>query len=199
MANDVTETEYTPHGQVLVLNDHGERAATVGDLRDVWSLGSYDAGVSYWIELDTLNNAGTFARRRGRVRLPVGSIGKIDGRFYFATDMRFVVYPGATCVMPSENRIELTTWEVGGGWRGSFYLCGVVLFSVTTRINRDDVLADLVMWAVGQTAGRFVFPPEIVGLMDLASAAVKLRGASQSAYGGDAGPSGDETATDGGG
>lgn len=169
--------ETTPDGRdVLVLNEHGQRCGSFGDAANVWSLGSYSSAIAYFIEVDTVapvvNETDNPEERpvptpeqAGRMRLPVRSIGKIGGRFFFSTDLRFVLYPGADCVFPDSHKLELRTKRVGGGWRGALFLDGSSVIDCKTRLEEREVVEFLAEWCSRQEVGRFSFPDEIVAEM----------------------------------
>lgn len=148
----------------FILNNHGQRICQDGPARDTWSLGSYSSGKRYWIDVETIEPGSSKPGddERGVIRLPVKSIARIDGRFFFATDLRFVVWPGSDCVFPDTLPLDLKIWPVGGGWRGALTLDDFPILNCKTRTDKDEVLAFFVAWASMQEPGRFVFPPAIL-------------------------------------
>ncbi len=169
----------------IILNKHGQKCGGAGKASEVYTLGSFYKGHDYYIEIssidpsfaETMNiqdeegrEAGSIINQDtvGTIRLPVRSVGRQAGRFYYATDLRFVVYPGMDCVFPRENRLGLYVEQVGGGWRGSLILPGLdgyTVTSCTTRPTEEEVVAFLAAWCSRQEVGRFHYPDRIVAFM----------------------------------
>lgn len=84
------------------LNESGERCGDLGAASEVFTLGSFDPEATYTIDCASIvaeHQSG--GEDSGDVRLPVRSVGRISGRYFYATDARFEQYPGCVCVFPA--------------------------------------------------------------------------------------------------
>jgi len=147
---------------IVILNNSGRRAGSLGDLRNVYSLGSYDPDIDYRIEVETLVTEDGEDHDRGALDLPVRSVGKIGLQYYFATDLRFVNYPQADCVLPTTN--ELTLQEATGfrgAITGQLVFDDFLIFRSRERKERSDVLEELGGWARLQ-GDRWKLPADVV-------------------------------------
>lgn len=154
----------------IILNESGERCGETGAAGETWSLGSFDPGREYFIDQSSIDASAVKQGDddRGTMRLPVASVAKMSNRYFFATDYRFVIYPGSKCVFPETVSLDCSITQVGGGWRGFFTFRSTPIFSTKTLRDRNECLAFLVSWAGEQEPERFVFPAEIIDVMKLA-------------------------------
>jgi hypothetical protein len=143
------------------LNDSGRRAGSVGELRDVYKLGSYDPEIEYLIEIATIEGE----TERGLVSAPVRSVARIGLVFYFASDLRFLNYPGAECVFPTDNKLDLQ-YQAGIDHKTTAQLVfdGYPVKRSRARLLQKDALAELADWASMQ-GDRWEFPEIIVELL----------------------------------
>ena len=153
---------------MIVLNEAATPAGEHESLRDVYFLDNYDPAEEYFVDVSTLpmGLADGQGGGAGLVRLPVVSVGRIDGACYFSPDMRFVAYPGAVCLLPTELDVEINVRNVGGGWRSTLSICGMVVLSTPTHASKSAALGPVVLWCGRQAAGVFKFSDAIVELLD---------------------------------
>lgn len=143
------------------LNNSGRRAGSVGELRDVYKLGSYDPEFEYLIEIATIEGE----TERGLVSAPVRSVARIGITYYFASDLRFLNYPNSVCVFPTEN--ELTLQEQKGfdnKTAAQLVFDGFPVKRSRARETREEAMAELADWA-GMQGDRWTFPGEIADMI----------------------------------
>lgn len=154
----------------IVLNESGTPAGDSGRLKNVFSLGSFDPNVQYFIDVDTVeqrDESDPENSSTGSLRLPVRSVGRIGRRFFFSTDLRFANFPGVERIVPETVELRLDVSSASGGFRGSLWIEGEGEPVIRTpfRTRREDVLEELSKWSQRQE-GRFVFPDGLVEYAD---------------------------------
>lgn len=125
--------------KTIVLNDSGNSCGERGGLKGVFWLGSFDQSAEYVIDVDTLGDPTSSSK--GRLRLPVRSIGKIGRQFFFSTDLRFANFPGAERILPTTApKLVLDLETRPGGVEGSLRIDGEPDFIIRTGILKDEGL-----------------------------------------------------------
>lgn len=156
------------------LNESGRPAGQFGDLRNVYVLGSYDPANEYTITVESLEAPET---EGGSITVPVKSIGRIGGiegkdwdapggvvQYFFATDLRFICYPGAVCMFPSSITLEVqqsTTFD--GKHRARIVYDGWELKRTGDRTTEIEAIDELGAWSLGYKPGKWILP-EVVSL-----------------------------------
>jgi len=146
----------------LIKLDLAEKGIPCGptmDLRNVYQLGSYEPEkYRYVITISTSHDG---SGESGEMELPVQSVGRSGIHYFFATDYRFLSYPGAECVFPEVNQVRISTESSQAGTVGVLSCRGFELYRSKTRKSVADVMEELAGWAVKQVHGRWDFPREI--------------------------------------
>ena len=150
---------------VVILNNSGKRVGSIGELRNVYTLGSYDPDIDYRIEVETLDDCAQGSG--GALDCPVRSVGKVGLQYYFATDLRFINYPKADCIYPEGGDLELeSSKDFGGACMSRLAYQGYPVFGSRKRATERESLEELAAWARLQRPGRWVFPDSVAVLMD---------------------------------
>lgn len=152
---------------MILLNEHGKQAATTGQLRNVWSLGSYDPAEQYFIEVQSMEVIFTTpGAPNGKFQLPVQSVGRRENpvRYYFAADLRFLSQPGFECVLPAAPvELEMSVWPSGGGFKASLSHQGFVVFQTPQFMPTEaDAVSGLARWAMAGDKSKWVMPDAVV-------------------------------------
>lgn len=153
----------------IILSDRVEPCGSVGDLRNVYAIGSFDPSAKYFIEVETVEQEPASLEaedvekaRTGKIKLPVKSVGFRDRQYFYAADMRFVNSVGMKCVFPVERKLTLDV-ETGAGRRIiTLSLGDHPIFASRARTTLADALDEAAQWAVKQPDGAFEFPAEVL-------------------------------------
>lgn len=149
--------------KTILLNKSGNSCGERGGLRGVFSLGSFDQSVEYVIDVDTIDDPKSSSK--GRLRLPVRSVGKIGREFFFSADLRFANFPGAERILPTTAPTLVLDLETRpGGVEGSLRIEGEPDFVVRTGILKDEGLVreKLSVWSQAHRK-TFSIPEEVLG------------------------------------
>ena len=153
--------------KTIVLNESGNSCGERGGLRGVFSLGMFDQSAEYVIDVDTIDDPKSSSKSssKGRLRLPVRSIGKIGREFFFSADLRFANFPGAERILPTTAPKLVLELELRpGGVEGSLRIDGEPDFVVRTGILKDSglVMEKLSVWSKAHRE-TFSIPEEVLG------------------------------------
>jgi len=152
----------------VVLSDRVEPCGSVGDLRNIYALGSFSPDKLYFIEVSTVEPEGNDDASKsvgGKMKLPVRSVGCRDRQYFFSADMRFISHPGIRCVFPAMRALTLSIETVAGRRVASLKLGEHTVYSGRARKTLAAAIEDLAQWAARQTDEAFEFPDEVVAAM----------------------------------
>lgn len=157
--------------RIVNLNESGRRAASIGDLRTVFVLGSYDPEIQYTITVETLEQYVPDVAEGeqpkpggGTLTLPVKSVGKIGRHFFFATDYRFICFPAAVCCYPDSSELVLSIqWETDfkGNQTGQIVFDDWLIFRSKKRENKSQALEELAAWSLNHDPNKWILPSEL--------------------------------------
>lgn len=132
------------------ISEVGKQCGLLGGIAECYSATSFDESAEY---VTRVASGGTKEGSAETVEVPVRSIGKAGARWYFAPDLRFVIYPGFERVMPEDVAVEFNCEDLsksGGGrvgWVARLSYLELAIFRGSVQKNMEDAVADAREWA----------------------------------------------------